>query len=274
MRILAMLQTYNEERFIGPCVEHLHQQGVGVHLIDNQSTDRTLQIAESYLGRGIVAIETLPRNDCFELRAQCQHQERLAENLDADWLIHHDADEIRVSPDRRTSLAQAIAEADEAGFNAINFLEFAFVPTREQPDHEHARFRETMRWYYPFLPSFPHRLNAFKRQDGPVELAFSAGHRARFPGRAIAPQSLYMRHYLYLSPQHALEKFVRRRFAEDEVADGWFGWRAHLRAELITLPSQSQLRESSADHDLDPAQPRKTHLLEDTVSQAAGHAVE
>lgn len=260
-----MLQTYNEERFIAGCVEHLREQGVSTYLIDNQSTDRTVEIAERYVGNGIVGIETLPRAGCFALRAQCRRQEQLAQTLDADWLIHYDADEIRVSPDPRRSLAQAIREADEAGFNAINFLEFAFVPTLEHPNHDHCRFRETMRWYYPFLPSFPHRLNAFKRQDGPVELAFSAGHRVRFPGLRMAPRSLYMRHYLFISIEHALDKFVRRQFAQDEVADGWFGWRPYLRPEMIELPSQSGLRESFADHDLDPSEPRKRHLLEEVM---------
>ena len=93
-----MLQTYNEERSIGACVEHLHAHGVDVYLLDDGSTDATVEVAERYLGRGIIEIEELPSADAFRLREQCRRQEVLADTLDADWLIHYDADEIRVSP--------------------------------------------------------------------------------------------------------------------------------------------------------------------------------
>ena len=235
-------------------------------MIDNESTDRTLEIAQRYLGNGVIGIETLPRQDCFALREQCRRQEELAMTLDADWLIHHDADEIRVSPKRGQTLAEAIAEFDAAGHNAVNFLEFAFVATREFPDHDHPRFAQTMRWYYPFLPHFPHRCNAWKRQAGAIDLVSTAGHKVSFPGLNMAPSSLYMRHYLYISRQHAIEKFVQRRFAEDEVADGWFGWRAGLRTEMIELPSVSQLRPYIADHLLDPSEPLERHLLDQRVA--------
>lgn len=258
-----MLQVYNEERFMVPCLEHLREHGIDAYVIDNESEDRTRELAERYLDNGVVGIETLPREGCFALRAQCQRQEELAADLDADWLIHYDADEFRGTPQRGQSMSEAIREADEAGFNAINFLEFTFVPTHEHSDHDHPRFRETMRWYYPFLPVFPHRMNAWKRQDGPVELAFSAGHQVRFPGLKMSPRSLYLRHYLYLSRGHALEKFVRRSFAEDEVKDGWFGFRAHISADMIQFPSESQLRVAGPDYLLDPSDPLKRHLLED-----------
>ena len=57
MRIIALLATYNEERFIASIIQHLFHQGVWVYLMDNSSTDRTLAIAEEYLGRGCEAEE-------------------------------------------------------------------------------------------------------------------------------------------------------------------------------------------------------------------------
>lgn len=262
LRIVAMLQVYNERRFLAGCIEHLHEQGVGVYVIDNQSTDDTLAIAERYLGRGVIGIETLRRDGVFALRAQCRRQEELASTLDADWLIHHDADEVRVSPRRGQTLAEAITEVDEAGFNAVNFLEFTFVPTREYPDHDHPAFRSTMRWYYPFLPRFPHRCNAWKMQDSPVDLATEAGHVVRFPGLRMAPMSLFMRHYLCLSRAHAVEKFVARRFAADELGEGWFGWRDRIAEDDLEFPSVTDLRFFAGDHLLDPTGPRTHHVFD------------
>jgi glycosyltransferase involved in cell wall biosynthesis len=267
MRVVAMLQVYNERRFIAGCIEHLNAQGVEVYLIDDGSTDETVAIAERYLGHGVIGIEVLAVSEQWSVLEQCRRKERLAEKLDADWLIHHDADEIRVSPKPRQSLAQALAELDEAGYNAVNFLEFTFVPTREAPEHDHPGFQHTMRSYYPFLPFFPARLNAFKRQDGPVELAWSGGHRVRFDGLKMAPTSLYMRHYLFLSHQQAVEKYINRRpYPRETVAAGWHGFRLKLRPEMIELPSERELRRYETDDLLDPSNPRQRHLLDDLVA--------
>jgi len=250
-----MLQTYNEQRFIGDCLDHLSEHGICAYLVDNESTDDTVAIAERRLGKSLIGIETLERDGHFALRSQLRRKEELAQSLDADWLIHLDADEFRVSPDRGRSLAQAIAEIDEAGFNAINFLEFTFVPTREAPDHDHPDYLKTMRSYYPVLPRFPNRLNAWKRQDGPVELTYSGGHTVRFPGLRMAPRSMYARHYLFLSLQYASRKFGPQRYAPEEIESGWHRWRARQTPATIELPSERELRTYTADHLLDPSDP-------------------
>ena len=189
--------------------------------------------------------------------AQLLRKEQLAQSLDADWFIHLDADEFRVSPDPGRSLSQSIAEIDEAGFNAVNFLEFTFVPTREAPDHDHPDYLETMRSYYPMLPQFPNRLNAWKRQDGPDDLTHSGGHTVRFPGLRMAPHSMYARHYLFLSrpTSHASSAPSAMR---PTSARGWHHWRARQTPATIELPSERDLRTYTADHLLDPSDPYKS----------------
>jgi glycosyltransferase involved in cell wall biosynthesis len=51
VRVVAILASYYEERFIGACLENLFEQGAEAYLIDNGSTDRTVDIAERYLKR-------------------------------------------------------------------------------------------------------------------------------------------------------------------------------------------------------------------------------
>ena len=266
MKIVAILQTYNEQRFIGGCLDHLAEQGISAYLVDNESTDETVAIAERRLGQNLVGIEMLPRDGHFALRSQLARKEQLAQSLDADWLIHLDADEFRTSSLPRQSLAQAIAEADTAGFNAVNFIEFIFMPTLESPDHDHADFVRTMRHYYPYLPRTPHRLNAWKRQEGPIELA-GGGHLVRFPGLQMSPQSMYTRHYLFLSVAHAGRKFGPNRYDPDEVAHGWHRWRVQVEPAKIELHSQSELRTYVADHLLDPSEP---HTRMDQFVQVTG----
>ena len=211
MRVIALLATYNEQRFIANCIEHLWWNGVETYLIDNDSTDRTLEIAERYRGRGLVGTERLPRDGYSRLRERCERKEILALELDADWFVHLDADEIRLPPSPWQTLREAFEEVERQGCNAVDFQEFVFVPTRESPDHDHAGYLETMRWYYPFLPRSPHRLNAWKRQPARVDLAWSAGHQVRFPGLTMYPRPFPMRHYMYLSVAHAIRKYVPLR---------------------------------------------------------------
>ena len=269
MRVVALIAAYNEERYMTQCLEHLFRHGVEAYLIDNESTDRTVAIAEQYLGRGLIGIETMSRARGHILREKLERKEELAFTLEAEWFMHMDADEFRLPPRPDQTLAQALAEVEAQGYNAVNFLEFVFIPTQESPNHEHTRFQETMRRYYPFMPAFPHRLNAWKRQSGRVDLASSGGHRVSFPGLKMCPQSFRMRHYHFLSVEHAVAKLVGRPYAPEELAKGWHGWRAKLRREMIRLPSQVDLREYTSDAALDPTHPRPRHYLADLVPEGS-----
>lgn len=263
MRVIALLASFNEERFIAGCLEHLFRQGIEAYLIDNRSTDQTVAIARQYLNQGLIGIETLPRAGVFSLCQQLERKEQLAATLESDWFMHVDPDEIRLPPASASTLAEALADMDAQGYNAVNFFEFTFIPTREAPDHDHPDFQQTMRWYYPFLPAFSHQLKAWKRQPGPVELAWSGGHQVRFPGLRMSPESFPMRHYLFLNVSHAVRKYVNKRYDPREVETGWHGWRARLRPEMIKLPAQAEMHTYRSDDQLDPSNPRKQHYLEE-----------
>lgn len=261
MRVLAILATYNEERFIGGCLEHLFAHGAEAYLCDNQSTDGTVAIAERYLGAGLRGIEELPRDGVYRWRQILRRKEVLAAELEADWFLHLDADEAPLPPQSGQTLAEGLAEADAGGCNAVEFAELTFVPTREEPDHDHPHFRRTMRRYYPFAPRDLHLVRAWKRQAHPVDLATSGGHQVSFPGRSLWPVPFRLRHYLFLSREHALRKYVQKRYDEEEVRSGWHGWRATLAAADVRLPLEAELRAADTGDDLDPSSPRTTHCL-------------
>jgi glycosyltransferase involved in cell wall biosynthesis len=261
MRVIALLAVYNEERFIVPCLAHLERQGILTYLIDNESTDKTVELARGFTGRGLVGIETFPRRGVYSWRPLLERKERLAAELEADWFMHLDADELRLSPYPGLSLAEALAETDREGFNAVNFLEYTFVPTRESPDHDHPDYVRTMRWYYPYSPTYPNQVKAWKRQADPVDLVSSAGHLAAFPGRRLNPTPFPMKHYLFLSVDHALRKYVHRLYDPEDLARGWHRSRAGLRDREIILQAESELRNYVSDDLLDPSNPLTKHPL-------------
>lgn len=270
MRIIGIIAAYNEEPVIRACLEHHIAQGIELYLIDNDSTDRTVAIAQEYLGRGLIGIETFSREGVFELRKLLQRKQHLAASLEAEWFIHLDADEMRLAPNQGQTLAEAIEAVDQAGYNAINFLEFTFVPTLEAPDHADADFQQTMRWYYPFLPRSLHRVNGWKKQPAPDDLVTHSGHTVLFPSQFIYPFPFRMRHYQFLSVGHAIQKYTHRRHPIEALMRGRHGWREQLDPASIRLPSQAELHELGDDDWLNVANPRARHFLDNRTEQRGG----
>src|SRR5262249_10902106 len=106
--------------------------------------------------------------------------------------------------------------------------------------------------------------------SGPIDLAESGGHQVRFPGLRMYPESFPMRHYMYLSVAHAIEKYVERCYDSVEVEQGWHRARARLRRDRIRLPSISALRTYEADDPLDGTHPRTRHFLFDEAWATQG----
>ncbi len=260
MRALAILAAYNEAPFIQPVIRHLAAQGFESYLIDNDSTDGTLDLARQLEGNGLAGWEHMPREGVFEWSQLLRRKMLVAERVPADWYLHQDCDEFRLPPAGFGTMAEALESVDRDGFNAVNFQEFTFIPVRESPDHERADFQSTLRWYYCFEPFPMHRLNAWKRTSDPVNLLRVGGHQVDFPGRRIAPVQFRMRHYVMLSPSHAHRKYDLMYSAED-ARRGWFGWRNSARRQPLLLPPARALLTRVSDEQMVYRDPESEHIL-------------
>lgn len=243
MRIVALLTVRNEALYLERCLEHLFAQGIETCVIDNESTDNTLDIARKYLSRGVFRIETQPYPGYFDLVAQLRLKEKLCREINAAWFIHHDADEIREAPVPFKSLYEGIMKADQEGYNAINFDEFVFLPTADAESFEGSDYVEAMRHYYFFEPAPLRRVNAWKNNGQAVDLVSSGGHRANFDGRKIYPDNFILRHYIALSRAHAIAKYgTERIYSRAEVEQrGWHRARADANIEAMHFPSPGEL---------------------------------
>jgi glycosyltransferase involved in cell wall biosynthesis len=262
LRIVALLAVRNEALYLERCLEHLFAQGIETCVIDNESTDATLDIARKYLNRGVFRIESLPYNGTFEWANVLKNKERLAREIDADWFIHHDADEIREAPSPFKTLREGIMKADQEGYNAINFDEFAFLPTTNDESFEGTDYVEAMRHYYFFEPGQFHRVNAWKNTGQVLDLASSGGHRANFEGRRIYPENFILRHYIVLSRAQAIAKYGSERvYSREEVERGWHGARAHFKPVQLQFPSRDQLKMLGNNSCWDKSNPWTTHTF-------------
>ncbi len=248
LKIVALIAAYNEERYIVPALRHLGEQGLEAVLFDNDSTDRCRKFAEPFLKKNLRSIERIPRSEGFNWAEILRKKAEYQNHADADWFLHLDPDEFRYPPPGYATLRDWITSADRQGYNAANFQEFTFLPCRETPDHDHPDFQKTMQYYYPFQVNMLHRVNAWKRQEQGVDLETMGGHEVLFPGRSITPETGLMRHYLFLSADHAREKYGQRGYDASERAKGWHGWRGDIETKTeISLPSLYEMNVLSGD---------------------------
>jgi glycosyltransferase involved in cell wall biosynthesis len=257
--VVALLAIRNEALYLEKCLEHLYQQGINTCVIDNNSTDNSLDIAKSFINRGVIQIENLPFEGYFDLIKQLKIKEKLASEINANWFIHHDADEIREAPIIFANLYQAILAADKSGYDAINFDEFVFIPLDENERNEGKDFVKIMKYYYFFEPYPLRRVNAWKKNSSPVNLVDSGGHSVNFLGRKIFPENFILRHYIALSLRHLDSKYSQRVHPEEEVKRGWHGWRAKFSEYYLNLPTIQNLKFYSGDSKWDKTDIKTEH---------------
>ena len=228
-RVVAIIAAFNEGDIISPVIGHLVENAIDVYLIDNHSTDDTIEQARPWLGRGLLKIESFPHNSvaqtagAFDWSAILQRKEELAKQLCADWFIHHDADEIRESPWPGLTLGEAIRWVDSLGYNCIDFRVFNFLPIDDgfrQGDDPRAYFA-----FYEEGADFDKlQLKCWKAGPMSVSLVPSGGHDVAFEGRRIFPIPFLLRHYPIRGQAHGLKKvFLERkaRLLEREHSQGW-----------------------------------------------------
>jgi hypothetical protein len=143
--------------------------------------------------------------------------------MDAQWFIHHDADEFREGPWSDVGLAGAIQRVDGLGYNAIDFELLNFWPT-------HDRFqsgddpRQVFGFYERGAAWDKVQIKCWKKTGARADLVSSGGHEAKFPGRLVFPLRFLLRHYPIRGQAHGERKVFRERvprFDPEEQRQGW-----------------------------------------------------
>ncbi|WP_160321287.1 glycosyltransferase family 2 protein [Prosthecomicrobium hirschii] len=257
---LAILCARNERDHALRTIRLLIESRIDVVLIDHESTDGTRAAAADLLGRGLLSIEHLPWRGSFSLTDQLRMKAELGRQAPHDWIVHVDADEWLCSPHPGQSLLEGISAADAAGANAINFDEFVFVPT-DQQSFDARTCHEAMLQYYFFQPSYPRLMRAWKRDAG-LDNQTRGGHKLTGAALNLHGQDFILRHYIVLSALHAQEKYLGRRFSEEDWLKGWHRSRAQFRPEDLQLPPAAELHRLPhwTSKDFIKTAPRKTHF--------------
>jgi len=270
-RVVAIISAYNEADIISPVIEHLVEQGVEVYLIDNRSTDATVEGARAWLGRGLLKIEEFPEKPPrakkpppFDWGAILKRKEELAGELRADWFIHHDADEFREAPWPGMTLKDAIRWVDRLGYNCIDFRVLNFPPVDDGFRPGADPRKHFKQWEEPIVHDTV-QLKCWKNTGAPVSLAASGGHEARFRGRRVFPIQFLLRHYPIRSQEHGRRKVFeerKNRFLQKERAKGW-----HVQYDQIEDESHSFLGNPQSLHPYDEDQIRFELILHNRAAR-------
>ncbi len=135
--------------------------------MSSTTTPRTVAatLREAYLGKGVVQIVDQPYPGHFDYLGQLQIKERLANTIDADWFIHHDADEIReASVPTQTLARQSVPPIQKAIAPSISTSLFLYRHLLDER-FESTDYVEQMHYYYLFYPRPNHRVNAWKKTE-------------------------------------------------------------------------------------------------------------
>jgi len=266
-RVTAIISAFNEGDIISPVIEHLIANGVDVYLIDNHSTDDTVEQARRWLGKGVLEIEQFPpesekqddpSDEVYDWTGILRRKEQLAQSLDSDWFIHHDADEFREVPWPGMTLHDAIRWVDTLGYNCIGFHTFNFPPVDNDYEpgtnpREHFTYCKEAEIYDRL------QLKCWKKTSSPVSLIPSGGHQAEFANRHVFPISFLMRHYPIRSEEHGRRKVFEERFARFSPEERQRGW--HIQYDALAAGEVSFLGDISKLKPYDPEQLRLDALL-------------
>jgi hypothetical protein len=219
------------------------------------------------VGKGVLGLERRKRRGeqhLFDWSGILKRKQALALELEADWFIHHDADEFRESPWLGITLAEAITRVDQAGWNAVDFAALDFWPVTEQMAtprdirEAFAHCEPTGAWNYP-------QIKCWKRTTEEVDLVSSGGHEAIFTGRRVCPIRFLLRHYPIRGTAHGHRKvFAERipRFSPEDRSRGW-----HVQYDRFT-ESPTFIREASTLSLFHPERVRMTLMIEDIATLA------
>ena len=227
LKVLAIIHTYNEEDVIEKTIKYLISQNVDILVLDNWSTDKTYEIVEKvqleYPKR--ITLKKYPENkpeeNYYDWTNQLHETERLSKQLDYDWYIHYDADEIRIAPFKDVTLAEMISYVDSLGYNAINTTVIDFRMTDENDNI----FAQNAYFEIGRKPTHFMQIKTWKKCND-IELASTGGHLAKFQNQKVYPLKILNKHYPLRNLKQAEKKIYQDRlprFEKEKKEKGWHG---------------------------------------------------
>ena len=260
MDITAILTVRNEHPYLGNCLRYLIDNGLPFVIIDNDSTDGTVELLSKEPFRNhLVEYVQHPYCGFFDWKALMQASEAAAARCQSEWAILVSADEIIHSFHEGESLSEAIRRIAATGADAIDCNEFVFLPI-EVDYLIDTPTGQSMCNYYFFEPFKPRSMRA-RRRELAVSHVDTGGHLFQGMNFHLANETLAQRHYIFRNQYHAYEKYANRVFSPEELSKGWHSNRHNQDPKRFIFPTQDKLLRLDTPYSrkLDRSTPKKLH---------------
>lgn len=249
-RPLAIMSVYNEEDILSDVIEHWIAQGCDLHVLDNWSSDRSWDIlieAERRFGPHL-HIERFPKEEpdsgCWtDILAR---KEEISFCHKGRWIIHTDADELRVSPFDGYNLADSMAIVEAGGWNRITFTLLNHCMVDDQPFYPGALKNQMPFFEYPNESSYLVQAKAWLQGNERVDLTASGGHIVKFENAMTCPYRFVLHHYPLRSVEQAFRKINFERHGRWSDVDLQKGWHSHYTEYQC---KQNMIKDASSLHD-------------------------
>lgn len=227
-KVCALMAIYNEEDILRESLELLIADGIDVYIIDNGSTDSSLKIANDFYGKGVIGIEVVKHTEfgkeVYNWTKILERKQKISFEMDYQWFLHVDADEVRCSPWSGMTLSQGIEFVDCLGFNLINFKLFNFKMTAKQVDMDNSRgVVDNMHHYANTEKYNAMQVKAWKKNID-IDLVSHGGHMVVVKNPEIFPVRFILKHYPLRSRSQAIKKINaerKNRFSLQDKSKGW-----------------------------------------------------
>ena len=240
MRVCAIMSSYNEVDIIQESISKLIKQDIDVYLLDNGSTDGTVEKASHFLNQGLINIETCifkeNEKEVYDWTSILKRKEEISLNLSYEWFLHVDADEIRYSPWPNKNLNEGIAFVDMQGYNLINFKLFNFRLVENLVSCEN--YEDNMIYYSDVEQFNRMQVKAWKKSEY-INLHDHGGHLAKIPSPKIFPIRFIHKHFPIRSVEQGVRKILNERLERYSYSDRRKGW--HVQYDHLNI-SQEKLR--------------------------------
>lgn len=231
-RACALLATFNEADIIVESVNKLIAGGAEVFVIDNGSTDHTLELLNPLVGKGVVDIRSVrfheDGREVYDWTSILRLKEELSRELGFDWYLHVDADEIRYAPWPGLSLREGLDRVDHSGYNLVNFKLFNFRLTGDIAASDD--YERDMPAYSAGEHFNQYQIKAWKAHPN-IDIVANGGHIARRPDGKIYPVRFIHKHYPVRSLEHGRRKILQERKQRFSTAEKQRGW--HVQYDLL-----------------------------------------
>lgn len=238
LRICAIIAIRNSSSTLSRVLQHLASNQIDVIIIDNQSSDSTLSIVDDFFGYSVISILSVKHDGVYRWQKLLEVKEYIASQVEHDWIIHQDGDEILEAPSLE-SLREFIERCDKGGVDIIDCDEFVFLPV--EAGICSLNFVECMKHYYFHSPDGRKLHRVQRRQQSKGGWAQTGGHELDSTGRTISREKIRLRHYIGTSYDDLRITYLTRVFDGEELRRGWHVRRVATDMQFIKEPLSSDL---------------------------------